>query len=308
MDPITMAALASTAANVGSALLGKFLSGASEEEANKLFEEAYQLYGSMEAPALEKVLAGKLGPSALSGLPSDFGNKSGRNLALSRIIEMGTTGGLDAEGLAANEQARRAAALQVSQAEKATLANAERRGLRGAGVTTAALQSQQAANDRLALADMQGAADARSRALQALGMGFQGAQSAESADYAQAANRAQTEDAIARFNAELAEQAKYHNAGLVQQNFQNQLALADKKYMAKVNQAQRKQGKASQAREMVGGIGQAIGSLGGPIGQMAAGGGAATRMPVPNGPAPQFVPVDSSLPGYADPYDPTRRR
>lgn len=267
MDPMTLAAIGGTAVNVGASLLGEWWASADEKARAALEEEAYRLYGDVSAPALEKVLAGKLGPSAMEGIPKDAGNKNARNLALQRMMEVGLQGGMDAGSLQATEEARRAGAATAQQGTAAVRADAQRRGLGGAGEVVGMQVAQQRGADRASLGALQGASDARARALQALAQGGGMAAQAEGQDFDQAARVAESRDRIAQFNANMAERANYYNAGLAQQNFDNQLSVTDRKYEAKMGQAGAKGRSADRKRKMVGGIGQAAGTLGPAIGQ-----------------------------------------
>lgn len=258
MDPFTLA-LVSAGVNIGGSLLGELLASGDDEAIRRLEEEAAAIYGDVSAPTLERVLAEKLKGSAMEGLPQDFGNKQARNLALQQLVDMGLQGGMDDQSRLALEQGRRAAALQETQGRGAVRQEFARRGLGGAGEAMLQQQAQQAGADRASLAGMQAAGDARSRALQALATGGGMAGQAEAQDFAREAARAQSMDAIARFNAEQAQEAARFNAGQQQQEWLNQMGLRDRQYEAKMGQIASRQGKADKKRRVAGGIGQGLG-------------------------------------------------
>lgn len=271
MDPMTLAAIGGTVANVGASLLGEWWAGADEKQKHALEEEAARLYGDISPPTLERVLAEKVGPSAMEGISVDPRLKAARNLALERIMEAGLSGGMDAQGQLALEEGRRAAALQEQQGRAAVRSEARRRGLGGAGEVVGQLAAQQAGANRASLSGLQSGADARSRALQSLSLGMQGGAAASSQDFGEAAQVAQARDRIAAFNAQMAQEANRYNAGLGQQEYENQMALADRRYGAKLRQADTYGQRAQRKRGMAGGVGQSLGYLGGAVGQYGGG-------------------------------------
>lgn len=258
-------------------LASQWFSRGDRRAKKQLEDEAMAIYGDASPPTLERMLQERLGPSAMEALPKDFGNKGNRNTALQQIINMGLQGGNDEQSRLAMEEARRAGAAQAAGASGAVLQSMQRRGLGGAGAASAALQSQQAAGDRAALADMQAAGDSRSRALQALATGGGLAAQAEGQDFEQAARRAESMDAFARFNSELATNA-------IQQEWSNRIGLMDRQYNAKQNRAQQYGQSADATRRRVGAYGQSIndglssaysamGGMGGAPGQTSVQGG-----------------------------------
>lgn len=270
MDPVTAGAIGAGVQVLGG-VLGEWWGNADEEKRRALEEEAYRMYGDISSPVLERVLAEKLGPSALEGIPQDFGNRGARDRALQRIIDEGMSGGMDEQSQLAVEEGRRAAALQEQQGRQAVFGTARRRGLGGAGELAANLQAQQSGADRASLAGTQAAADARSRALQSLATGAGLASQAEGQDFERAARVAESKDRIAQFNADEASRARYYNAGLGQQEYENRLGLTDRRYDAKLNQAAGYGQRADRKRRMAGGIGQGVGYGIGSYGQSGGG-------------------------------------
>lgn len=150
--------------------------------------------------------------------------------------------------------------------------------------------AQQAGADRAAMGGLQAAADARSRALQALQAGGQMAGQAEGQDFERAARVAESQDAIARFNSQLASNA-------LQQNWQNQMGLADRRYGATRDYAGFKGGKAGETMKRVGAYGQAANEALSSMGSAMGGFGGPTMTAQPVGPSQVY-----------DPNDPKRRR
>lgn len=231
MDPVT-AGILSAVLGIGADALGELWAKSDKKKRDALLQQAQQIYQSMSPPQIAALQAQQTGPSAFENLTGDYGNKEARNRALRQIMGMGEAGGMDPGSVLALEGARRASAQQAAQQEQAITQEYAARGLGGAGEGARRLQAQQGAAQRDSLAGLQAASDARSRALQALMAGGGLAQQAESADAAQAANRAAGMDAFQRFNAEQRQATNQFNAGLQQQNWNNQLGVADRNYGA----------------------------------------------------------------------------
>lgn len=258
---------------VGAGLLGEWWASSSDEERKALAQQAFALYGDISPPTLERVLAEALGPSAMEGISRDQGNRSARDLAIQRMMEMGLSDGMDPGSQLALEQGRRAAALHEQQGRGAVFAESRRRGLGGAGELAAQLQAQQSGADRASMAGTQAAADARSRALAALAQGGGMAGQAEGQDFERAARIAESQDRIDQFNAGMAERAKYYNAGLGQREFENEMMVRDSKSRALLGQSEMAGSEAERRRKTAGGVGQGLGYAIGALGQAYGGGG-----------------------------------
>lgn len=276
---------------LGTDLLAQWLSKADRKEQARLEEEALAIYGDASPPTLERMLRERLGPSAMEALPQDFGNKQARDAALQQLVSMGSQGGMDAGSQLAVEEARRAAAAQEAQGRGAVRQEFQRRGLGGAGEATLQLQAQQGGADREALANMQAAGDARSRALQALATGGGMAAQAEDLDFEKAARIAQSKDAIAQFNAQLATDA-------IQRDWNNQLGLMDRRYGATQTRADQYGRNAARTQQRVGAYGQAVNDTLSSAGSMVGGMGAPVMTTQPTG---QSVPYDPNDPRYRKP-------
>lgn len=260
IDPISLAMIG---APIATDLLSQWLSKADREEQRRLEQEAMAVYGDASPPTLERMLKEKLGPSAMEGISLNTPNKSARDAAIQSFLQIGNMGGMDPGSQLAVEQARRGSAQEASRNQQAVFQQAQQRGLGGAGVVGLQLQAGQAAADRQALSDMQAAGDARSRALQALAQGGGMAGQAVGQDFDQQERIARSRDAIARFNSELATNA-------LQQNWQNDLALRDRRYNSLMGGSQRAGERAGLTSQHVGNYGQgvvgAVGSMFGPYG------------------------------------------
>jgi hypothetical protein len=192
---------------LGTDLLSQWFSRSDRKEQERLEEEALAIYGDASPPTLERMLQERLGTSAMEAIPEDFGQRDLRNAALQQILSMGLQGGMDEGSMLALEQARRASAASEAQGRGAVRQEFARRGLGGAGEAIMQQQAQQAGADRASMEGMQAASDARMRALQALATGGGMAAQAEGQDFERAARIADSKDAFARFNSQLATNA-----------------------------------------------------------------------------------------------------
>lgn len=258
MDPATLASIGGAVLGIGTAAFSEWWASADEAEKRALQDEALSIYENLSPPELERIKAATAGESAATGVPDDFGNKESRNLAIQQLIDMGSQGGMDAGSMLAVEQARRAGAQAEMQGRGAVRQEFQRRGLGGAAEAALQQQAQQAGADRTSLLDLQAASDARSRALQALATGGGMAGQAEGQDSDKALRIAQSRDAMSQFNANQSQQANIYNSGLGQQDFQNKLGIADRRYGATQTRAGQYETEAERKRRIAGGVGQTV--------------------------------------------------
>ena len=200
-----------------SALFGK----AGSNKADQLRQAAINAFNSIKTPELSQlqvqlnqyVNAGKLTPeqaevalvqsNAFNNIKTDPSLTGAAKQALSRMQEIGTSGGLDPIAQAQLADITSRQEQENKSQNEAILENAKARGMGGSDLTTVnQLVDQQAAADRAASRGTQVGADVYSRALQALqetgslGMGL------ESQAYGEGANKAAAQNAIAQFNAQ----------------------------------------------------------------------------------------------------------
>lgn len=253
MDPVT----GGIAVNLGASLLGQLLSSGDKRAEEELLREAERLYGDISAPTLQRVLVERLGPSAMEAIPDDMGNKQARNRALEEMMNVGLSGGMDAGSMLAMEQGRRAAAAHEVQGRGAIRSEMQRRGLGGAGEAALQQQAQQAGAHSASMSGLSAASDARARALSALETGGGMAGQAERDDFSRAAAKAQSMDAINRFNAEQSLIGQQFNAGQQQREWDNNMGVRDRQYGAKIARAGQYGAGAQRQQQMWGGLGQA---------------------------------------------------
>lgn len=245
--------------NLLGGIVGEIWGSADDEQRRQIEDEAMRLYGNMSPPALERVIAAQVGPSAMESVSMDGGNKSARNAALQALINEGLSGGNSLESRLAMEEARRASSAQELRDRSAVLQQAKMRGLGSNAALAGQLQAQQAGADRQSLAGLQAGASARQRALAALAQGGGMAAQAENDDFGKAARVAESKDRIAQFNAGQSQQANLYNAGLGQQDFNNRLALTDRKADGLYRRADRFGKDAERKRRLAGDSARVLG-------------------------------------------------
>lgn len=239
-------------------IAGEALGGMSEEQQLSILRRAADEFGKIDVPTLEKLIAEEMGKGQLEDLQSDPELRALERQALDEILRVGRSGGLTLEDKANLEYARNNAARTARAGEDRIRDNMASRGVSGGGTELAMLMhNNDAASGRAHDASMRTAADAQRRALDSIMQGGRLAGQLRSSDYDERRQRASATDARTRYNLEARERARLHNAGLGQQNFENQLALAS----GRSGQAQGLAGfygnQASDRRAMMAGLGKA---------------------------------------------------
>ena len=253
------ASAASAGASIAGALFGELWAGADERERKRLEQEAQAIWDDMGNPPLEEFRERAL-QSGMVDARGDAGAKDARRAAYQKLMQVGLSGGLDAESRQAQEEARRVAAQEESSQRNAVLAQSRARGMAGSGLQLAAqLQAQQGAANRNSLAGVQAAGDARRRALQSLQAGGQMAGDFEADDFNQQAARAQAQDRIAMFNEEARARGVQQRNAAAQQRWQNQYDINQQRAGARMDRAGTKGRDADRKRRVGAGVGQGIG-------------------------------------------------
>lgn len=245
---------------------------------------------ALEAPELVGVLeAEQLGPSRFEEIQMDPRLQAAQMAALEDVSGIAKTG-LGAEDRLALEEIRRQAAGQA-QAQKATaLQQMQERGLGDSGASLVAqLGAGQQAADTAAMQGMRQAAQAQQARMAALGQQGSMAAQMQGQGLQLAGQKASAADAIAQFNAQnrqnvsaqnlanrqrIAEagaatrnQQEMYNKGLIQQQFQNQMAKATGVTGMQSNLAKQMQDQAAAAQgaqqALYGGLIKAGATIGG---------------------------------------------
>lgn len=242
------------------------------------------------APYLEQ--AQKLGSSQMQGIQTDPRLQQAQMSALDTLSKMGAQG-LTAEDRASLNAARRQVSGDAEARQKSIMQQMAQRGIGGSGVELAnRLASNQQATDEAGQQSDRTMAMAQQRMLQAISQAGQLGGQMRSQDFGEQSAKAQAADTIAQFNAQqaaavqarnagasntaqgknLAEQQRIadtgvatsnaqqeHNKGLIEQKFNNEMALASARANAGIGQANALNNQAQQTQSLYGGIGAGVG-------------------------------------------------
>jgi hypothetical protein len=248
------------AAVIGSAIIGYFSSKGQTDKAHEIMQEAMRRYGNIEPPTLEKVAAEILGPTAYAAIQQDPIYRQAKYEALSRLKQVEDQGGYTLEDRATQAQAMNAAARATAGLQSRVAEDMATRGIGGSGAEIALMNANaQSGADRASQVGLTTAAQAQRRYLDSILERGQLAGQYAAQDWNQKTQVAAAQDAIARFNTESRERAKYYNASLPQQQFANQMALAAAENGQDSGWAQYLQQQGLMDRQMWAGIGQGVG-------------------------------------------------
>jgi hypothetical protein len=252
-------------------------------EAQKIALESPELVGLLEAETL--------GPSQFEDVQMDPRLQSAQLAALEGITGVAETG-LGAEDRLALEEIKRQAAGQAQAQRATTLQQMEERGMGDSGASLIAqLSSGQQAADTAAMQGMRQAAQAQQARMAALGQQGSMAAQMQGQQLGLAGQKASAADAIAQFNTQqrmgvqsqnlaarqgianqgtaTRNQQEMYNRGLIQQQFQNEIAKAGGVTGAQSNLAQQMQQQAGAAQQAQQAQTGALIGLGGTLGAAA---------------------------------------
>jgi hypothetical protein len=282
-------ALIAALVQTGSGLLGQWLDDGPEEE-RALRRKALAEYSALQPPDMQEYIAREVSGSKLSGIVADGQQRAIQDEASARLLQRGR-GGPSLAYQAAREQAQVDAATQAQRGRASVLSDARQRGTVGSGESLflQAQADQDAANTER-LAGVQSLADDEEQAFQFLIAAGNLAGQREERGWNQQAQVASAEDDIALFNAGQWNQAQQFNIQQRQQDFQNRLALADRKAGIYNQQATQARQDGADTRAAIGAGGQAVGTVLTGVGQ------ANTQQPVA---APQSKMMGPKAPGAA---------
>lgn len=172
------------------------------------------LYQALDGYRPENESTVTLGDSAMQGISLDPATRAAQMQALTELSQMTTGDGMSAIDAANAANINRSIAQSQRGSRDAISANMRSRGVSGSGLEMAAqLQNQQASADRASQAGQDEAAASLQRKMAALGqLGSLGGQ-VRGQDYGQAADAAQAQDAVSRFNAANSQSVMSRNTG-----------------------------------------------------------------------------------------------
>lgn len=207
------------------ALLGAEKASQMDRKQLELLGKQYADMMGISLPDLQEVEPEQLGPSAAGGMQSDEGMRGRQAQLLGDLSNVIAQGGLDMADRAGLEEALNAAANQQSRARAGVAADAAQRGQLNSG---SRLMMDLDATSKGANAARQTALDtagmAERRRMQAMREASDMARGMRETDWREQESANRAKDLRDERNANAREKAGYYNAGLQQQNFQNQMA------------------------------------------------------------------------------------
>lgn len=259
-------------------------------EAQQLNLQDYQNAGTM-TPEMEQLM--QMGPTAMEGISLDPQTRAMQMQALEQMSGM-SSGQVQPGDIAGFEIARRDAAAYDQAKQGQILQEMQQRGQGGSGAELLArLKSTQSSADRLNQADLEQAKQMQQARIAALQSQSNMASGIRNQDYGQESDLARARDAINQFNVqnsqnvagrntssannaqqmnlqnrqntanmntETQNKQQIANKGLLQQQYNNQLNLANAKAGQYGNQANSQDTQAGQTAGMWAGIGQGVGT------------------------------------------------
>lgn len=272
--------------------------GIPSAEAEQIVLEKYKSAGQW-TPELEQAV--KLGDSSMLGISTDPVYTAAAKKALLDLQNLGDQGGMTLQDQANLEKNLGNISAEERGHRQAILQNAAQRGGYGSGAALAAqLANQQDASQRAHQIGLDVNAQAQQRALQAIQAAGQLGTNLQNQEFNEKAKVSEAQDAIARWNAQnlqgvygrntgygnqaqqynlnaaqnlmnantdIGNNQETYNKKLIEQNFNNQLALNKAKADARSGQATNFNMNANQTAQNWGNIGSAFAQAGGAVGQ-----------------------------------------
>jgi len=250
--PVVIVAAAIAAA---AALIGAAIASGDQAKAQAIREDIAKKIGATKLPVLDRLVAQKLPPESLAAWMKITKAGQTQNDVLGKYNEVINEKGETADDRAAYLRMQQQAGGIANATQGAVQRGMADRGLAGSGMSFA-LQQQgaQSAVNRANEMGIQAAADARGRYMDALGQ----AGNLSTSMRGQEQNALHAQDSINEFNARQQSDADRHNAGISQQNFDNEMGRNAVEANAKNGVAAGYERSADDTRQTAGGIGSAV--------------------------------------------------
>lgn len=176
------------------------------------YPELYKQVVSLN-PELESAV--NLGPSEMAGIATDPVARNAQLKALSKLEEIGSADGADAQFLSEASKVRNDSNANLKGNQDAIMQNLATRGMSGGMSELVARNiAAQGASNQEAQAALELKAQEQKRALDAISQGGQLGATMQANDFSQAAQKAQAADAIAKFNAANTQQVMSNNTAI----------------------------------------------------------------------------------------------
>lgn len=209
---------------------GAAASQMSNDQALALIKSVSDEYGKIDIPALQKLVLQQQGPSQLAGIKDDAGYRAQQQAGDAQLNDVINSGGLTLSDKAALNNIQQKTARTESMGRNAITQGAAARGGIDSGAQLATqLSNQQNSAENLNQQGENTAGNAQARAYAAIQQRSANASAGLNRTNQLAEDKARAADAISAGNAAIANTAAKYNAGIPQQNFANQLGLANAK-------------------------------------------------------------------------------
>lgn len=240
-------------------IVGALMSAPDRESAERYLRQAAEQY-NIPLPQLQQLVAEELGRSQIETAQVDPSVLAAQRGALAQLQRVGREGAGGVEFRGAVQMAEQESNRQDAARRAAILREMQARGGAGSGMELAArMQSAQDAANRSAGMGFGAAMAGRQQALQAMQAAGGMAGGMRGQEWQERSARARAADEIARFNLLNRQQMALRNAGLPQQQFENQMRLAGGRAGALGQLGGFYGGRAGQTQQMWTGIGQGAG-------------------------------------------------
>lgn len=217
------------AAIAGSAA-GEAASSMDQGEVMRLIKGVSDEFGRIDVPKLQQLLLQKQSDTRLAGIKDDPTYRAQQNAADAQLNDVIGGGGLTIADRAALNAVRNRTARTASAGRNAILGGMAARGSLDSGAQLAAqLSENQDAAELAAAAGADTAGRAQARSFEAIRERARNAGAGLDRSFQQEATKAAAQDAINAGNTAIANTAARYNAGIPQQNFENQVRLAGAK-------------------------------------------------------------------------------
>lgn len=226
-----------------------------------LIQSVRDEYGKIDVPKLKDLLLQQQGPTNLAGIKDDPTYRAQQNAADAQNSAIIDAGGLTLADKAALNAIRSKISRTESAGRHAIENNMAARGSLDSGAQLAMqLQGNQQAAEEANAAGESTAAQAQLRSMQAVRDRAQNAGRGLDRDYQKKADAARAADAINAGNVAIANAGARYNAGIPQQNFENEMQLAGAKAQPTYALAGAKAANAKDTAQRIQGVGNMVGA------------------------------------------------
>ena len=261
MDPISL-----TAAGVGlgiagiASIVGELMAQGKREEAQQYLQQAEASMEATQIPELQRAVAEQIGSTAFEQIKTDPALRRAQMGALSKLGQIAEEGGMTLEDKAALNQITGQLSRQQAGARQAIMENMAARGTLGSGAELAQrLSAQQESAQQASQRGLDVAAMAQRRAFDAIMQRGQLGGSIRAQEYGEASNRAQAQDAIARYNADARQRSQAYNLDLPMKEYDMRRQRDRERAALKERRAGAALGEAQETRQAAAGYGTAAG-------------------------------------------------